>query len=49
MGYSNWKKMANVHTDSTGTIILSGIMTHPGNFEDKDTGTKIIDQWNTKI
>jgi hypothetical protein len=34
------RKMANVHTDSTGTIILSGIMTHPGNFEDKDTGQK---------
>jgi hypothetical protein len=43
------RKMANVHPDSTGTKILSGIMTHPGNFEDKGTGTKIIDQWNTKI
>jgi hypothetical protein len=39
---------SNIAQEAEGTIILAGVMTQP-RFEDKGKGTKILDQWMTKL
>jgi hypothetical protein len=48
-------KIANITTDSVGTIILAGVMARSGfinenrNFVDLGKGTRILDQWNSPL